>query len=41
LDPANRRISVIVQYIMKPNDDEAEPDSGAETKHQAEVSLQK
>ena len=33
LDPANRRISLIVQYIIKNNDDEdAKPSSGAEQK---------
>jgi chemotaxis protein MotB len=26
LDPANRRISVIVQYIVKNNDEEGKPD---------------
>lgn len=36
LDPANRRISVIVQYIVKNNDDDdTERSSSSETKHSA------
>jgi chemotaxis protein MotB len=31
LDPANRRISVIVQYIVKNTDDEAEPEKNPES----------
>jgi PAS domain S-box-containing protein len=37
LDPANRRISVIVQYITKNADDATEHASGGETEHQAAV----
>ena len=29
LDPSNRRISLIVQYLVKPDDDDAKPVSGA------------
>ena len=41
LDPANRRISVIVQYIVKATDDEAETDSRTQTKQQVKVSPHK
>jgi chemotaxis protein MotB len=41
LDPANRRISVIVQYLVKKTDDEAETDSRTQTKQQVEVSPHK
>ena len=41
LDPANRRISVIVQYIVKNDDDDAERPSSGETKHQAAASTEK
>jgi chemotaxis protein MotB len=37
LDPANRRISVIVQYITKNTDDATEQTSSGETEHQAPV----
>ena len=41
LDPANRRISVIVQYIVKNDDDEKSPstssEKGAETKQSPPV----
>jgi chemotaxis protein MotB len=37
LDPANRRISVIVQYITKNVDDESDQASSGETEHQAPV----
>ena len=30
LDPANRRISLIVQYILKNDDDDAKPAAGGE-----------
>jgi chemotaxis protein MotB len=37
LDPANRRISLIVQYIIKNQDDEdAKPTAGTETNHEGE-----
>ncbi len=32
LDPSNRRISLIVQYIMKKDDDDAKPGEGGEKK---------
>lgn len=42
LDPANRRISVIVQYIVKNNnDDEVDQPSSGETKHHAAASAEK
>ena len=42
LDPANRRISVIVQYIVKnDNDDEVDQPSSGETKHHAAASAEK
>jgi len=43
LDPANRRISVIVQYIVKNSndDDDKEPASGGGTNHQAAVPTDK
>ena len=41
LDPANRRISVIVQYIVKNNDDDLEQPSSGETKHQATAPAEK
>jgi chemotaxis protein MotB len=37
LDPANRRISVIVQYITKNVDDDSDQSSSGETEHQAPV----
>jgi chemotaxis protein MotB len=36
LDPANRRISIIVQYTVKAND-EPEPDSAVEARHEDPV----
>jgi chemotaxis protein MotB len=41
LDPANRRISVIVQYITKNTDDDTEQASSGKTEHQAAVPLKK
>lgn len=41
LDPANRRISVIVQYITKNTNDDTEQASSGKTEHQPDVPLKK